>query len=227
MFLHFFLHFALQLVGIAQQSFHGIELFDELFGRFITYARQSGNIVAGIAHHSEVINHLFGAFHAKSFLHFGNAPNFDAIAHSSRTVHKNVLAHQLPKILVGSHHKHLVVFFFGLFGQGADEVVGLIPLQLHYGNLHGLQNLLDVGYGYTDGIRSFIPVCFVVFEHFGPLHTTSLVKGHSQMVGLFPFNHIKKGVHEPHNGRGVHPFGVDSWVFNEGIVAPENQRVGV
>ena len=50
----------------------------------------------------------------------------------------------------------------------------------------------------------------------------ALVEANRQVVWPFFFNHIQEGIHEPKNGGGIHPLGVDTRVFYKGVIAPKN-----
>jgi hypothetical protein len=47
------------------------------------------------------------------------------------------------------------------------------------------------------------------------------------VVGLFPFDHIEEGIHKSHDGRGVHPLRIYTGVFDQGIIGPEDQGIGI
>ena len=112
-------------MGVFQQPFHAAVLRQEFFCGFVANARQSGDIIYRITHHTQIINNLFGAFYLKFFLHFGDAPNFNAIAHTGRAIHKNILRNQLGKIFIWGNHINLKIFFFCLFGKSANNIICL------------------------------------------------------------------------------------------------------
>ena len=134
---NFFFELTFELIGVFEERFQTAIFFDEFFCRLIAHPGESRYIVDGIAHHAEVVNDLFGAFYFKFFLHFGDAPNLNTIAHPRGAVHKNIFRNQLRKVLVGGHHKGLKPFFFGLFGECPYNIIGLIAFLNHHGYMHG------------------------------------------------------------------------------------------
>ena len=124
-------------MGIFQQAFHTAIGLNKLFSGFIAYPRKPRNIVHGISHHAQIIDDLKRVFYLKFFLYLGDTPNFNAVTHTCRAIHKNIFRYQLCKVLIWGNHIGLKAFFFSLFGQGSNNVVGFIAFLFNYGDMHG------------------------------------------------------------------------------------------
>ena len=97
---HLRLQCAFQLIGVAQQILNGTELLNEFFRRFRTHTGAARNVVGGVAHQSEQVNHLDRVGQAVLLLHLFHAHDFIL----ARIVDFRAVVHQLPEILVASHH---------------------------------------------------------------------------------------------------------------------------
>ena len=53
------------------------------------------------------------------------------------------------------------------------------------------------------------------------------VKRNADMCGLLFCEDLIQGIQEAHNCTGIQSFGIDSWVFDERIIAAINERISV
>ena len=133
----------------------------------------------------------------------------------------------MRKIFIRGHHIHIKTLFFSLFGKGSDDIIGFIPFLFNHGDLHGFEQVLDIGNSNSNGLGRFGTIRFVFGVHFGPIDRPPFVKSNSQIVGFFPIDQVKQRVGKPHDGTRVHPFGIDSWIFDKRIISSKNQGVSV
>ena len=120
----------LQLVGVGQQVFHAAPLADELAGGFLAHARHAGDVVAGIAPKREDVNQLPWLGNAVLLANLLWSQNLDIVVALLGLVHADVVGNQLPVVLVGRHHVGGVAVLLSAVRNGADDVVGLVPLDL-------------------------------------------------------------------------------------------------
>ena len=125
------------------------------------------------------------SFDTPVFTDFFNPHDFDAVALARGFVHENVFRHQLAVVFIGGNHVHGVAFFFCLFGQGANHVIGFITLHHHDGDVHGFNNFFDPGNRYADVLGLLFAVGLVGFVHVVPKRGAMWVKSHRNVRGFF------------------------------------------
>ena len=67
----------------------------------------------------------------------------------------------MAKVFVTCDHIGEKALALGLVGEGADDVVGLIALNLKDGDAVSLQDAFDIGHGYKDALGCLIAVGLV------------------------------------------------------------------
>ena len=108
------------------------------------------DIVGSIAPKSQDVNHLARVAEAIVGLYLGWAHNLYPIATLALFVDAHSGGDKLTKILVGGDHIDVVALCGSLVGQGADNIVGLVALNLQHGDAHSRQNLLNIGHCSND-----------------------------------------------------------------------------
>ena len=222
-----FLHFAIQLVDIFIKPFHGSVCLKELDGGFFADPRNPRNVVGGIAHQAQQIDDLLRLFQTVAFAHFVRTPNGGWVATSPGTEHANLVRDELCKILVRGHHEHVEPFFFCALGEAPYQVVSLKSWSLQHGNLQAFEDADDPWDAQLDVFRRFVSVGFVVRELLVAQGGTGRVKHHRDVGRLFCADDLQKGVGESKHRRRIHPLGVDAWIFDEGVIRPKNQGIGI
>ena len=162
-------------MGVFNQTFHAAIEIDEFFSSLISNTWQSRNVVHGISFHAQKIDDLNGIFDFKFSLNFLDAPSFITTS-KHWAVHKYIRAYKLCKIFIWGHHKSLVAFFFGFFGQGSYDVISFIAFFDNHGNVHGFQKLVYIGHSDFYPLRSFISIGFVFWKNFYTVGASTLVK---------------------------------------------------
>ena len=102
-------------------------------------------------------------------------------------------------VFVGCDHVYIVSLFFSLFGNGANEVIGFIIIEVKDGDFHGRQNLFDVRHGNRNilGLGVSVGLVFrVVIVSEGALR----VEGYSDVAGFLVLHEIPEGTHEAGHG---------------------------
>ena len=144
-----------------------------------------------------------------------------------RTIHENMIGHQLTVVLVGRSHIDLEAGLLSLFGKRTDYIVRLKAGDFQNRDIHRSEELFDYGHSLTDIFRSLGALRFVLFVRLMAERTAGGVKRNTNMRGVDFLNQIFKGNGKAEDGRGIFPFAVHTRGFNERIIRPENHRVGI
>ena len=152
----------------------------------------------------------------------------------ARTEDKHILPDQLAIVFVGSEHIDGDVGFGVFTGisrelqrQRAYHVVGFVAVDLQDGNAIGPQYVFYNRYAHADVFRRLFALCLVGRVGLVAERRTVGVEGHADVRRLLFFQHFVQRVAETHDGRCVLAFRVDTRVFDECVVRPVNERVGV
>jgi hypothetical protein len=222
-----FAQLAFDIVGLLVHFFHAAVLLEELRSCFGPHAGNAGDIVHAIAHHAQVVHHLVHLFDVKALFDLRYAPGFGGIAHATRAVHKDMLAHELPKILIGRHHVHVKVFLFGPFGQGTDHVIGLVAIHTYEGNIESIGQPADVGHRYFDGLGGFVALSLVFRKFLVAEGRLVRIIHDGDVSGRVFFQHLQQRIGKAKDGGGIQALGGDAGVFDKSEVRAVNQRVGI
>ncbi len=184
-----------------QKVLHTAELLNELYCRLRSHTRTAWNVVGTVAHQSEHVDHLKRILQTILLAYLLRSEDVEVVGTMLRLEHQHVVAHQLPVVLVESHHVgRQFLVLRSLPGKSTDHVVGLEPLDLQHRNPVSLENLLDIRHGGPDGLGSLLPLGLV--ERIGNVsESRSLrVERHTDIVGsLLPQNLLQR-VHETEDG---------------------------
>jgi len=159
-----FLLLALELVGVFQETFEGIELAQEFCAGFLADAGDAGNVVGRVTPHAEEVDDLFGAVELVFLADFGWAENFHVGAGTTGTEEGDVIGDELGEILVRGDHEDFEAFGFGLFGQGADDVVGFVAVFFKDGDVEGLGEFENKGDGGAEFLGHLLALGLVFGE---------------------------------------------------------------
>ena len=99
----------------------------------------------------------------------------------TRAVDVGQFGNQLSVVLIGGEHVALYSDGIGLFGQRADDVVGLETVYLKDGDAVGTQYVLDDGYGLVYVLWRRVTLCFVVGESLAAECRPVRVESHADM----------------------------------------------
>ena len=134
---------------------------------------------------------------------------------------------ELAEVLVGGHHVGDDAFLFSHTGESADHVVGLIALDLDYGDAVGAYNFLDDRHGTSDIFGSGGAFGFIILEGFVAECRTGGVEADCEVGGILLAEHLFEGVDEAEYSGGVEAGACDAGCADEGIVGTEYQRIGI
>ena len=190
--------FALDLVGVLEQGRQAPVLGDPFLGRDLPDAGHAGDVVDAVAHECQHVADLAG----------GNA---EERGHA-RVVQEDLFARvedadpvpgdQLQHVFVGRHDDHVVTLGFGLLGERADDVVGLVAGQLDDRDPIGRQGLADLGELRGEIVRHRHAVGLVLGVRLVPLGPLRPVPGGGQKVGTVLPDHLAEHRDETVNGVG-------------------------
>ena len=197
---HLLLLGTLELVGVFQQVLDGAVLLDKFFGGLGTHAGAAGDVVGAVSHQSQDVDELGGGLDAVFGVHLLDAQNFFL----ERVIDLDVGGHQLAEVLVARNHIGEEPLLLGLVREGADDIVGLITLDLKDGDAVGLQDAFDVGNGDEDALGRLVAVGLIGLV---ALVTESLaarrVKAHGDVRRLLALEQFLQGVDKAEHRRGV------------------------
>ena len=217
---------ALELVGRFEQPFDAAKLGEQLLRRLLADARAAGDVVRRVAHQPEQVDHLTDVRQAILGEHFGRAHRL-VIAAVARSELEDAVGDELPVILVGRHHIDVELLLRSLRGDGADHVVSLVARDLEQGDVPGLDESADVGYGCVDVLRRLLALCLVFGECFVAEGGPGGIESDGGVGGRESSEDIVKRVDEAEDGRGVHAFRVDARIAYEGVVGTVDQCVSI
>ena len=172
---------------MGQQIFQAVIPGDELEGGFLPDARHSGDVIAGIPRQGPHL-HQFPGFQA-IFLPDGRR----VIAHLFHGIpHLHPVGHQGQEVLIPGDDLHRQALFPGPPHQGADEIIGFIPLVHQGGQIEGVDNLLYIGELAHQVPGHGRPVRLVVAIESVPEGGPFGVKDQGQMLGLPLPEHLEE-----------------------------------
>ena len=224
---HFCLQGTFQLVGVGQQVLDASELGDELLCGFLSHTRTSRNVVRGVAHQAEHINHLQGGFNVELGFDLLNAHHLEFLVSIFRTIHKDILTHQLTVVFVWSHHVCGDASFACFSSQSSDDIVGFVAWHFQNRDAISANDILYNRYGKTDDFGCFFALGLVLFVGFVTEGWARRVKGYTDVCRILLFKHIFQCIDESQDGRSIESLRVDSGIFDECIVSTIDQCVGI
>ena len=216
----------LELVGRLEQSLDAAELGEQLLRRLLTHARAAGNVVRGVAHQPEQVDHLTDVGQAILREHLGRAHRL-VIAAVARSELEDAVGDELPVVLVGRHHVDVELLLRGLCGDGADHVVGLVACDLKQRDVPRLDEPADIGYGGVDVLGRLLALRLVFGEGLVAEGGSGGIESDGGVGGRESSEGIVKRVDEAEDGRGVHTLRIDARIAYEGVVGTVNQCVSI
>ena len=144
----------------------------------------------------------------------------------ARTEHIYVGFYQLTIILIRGEHIGLYTFFASLGSQCANDIVSLESFGDEDGDVHGLKNILNDGYGAFDVFRCSLPLRFIRRISL-MAEGLALVEGHAYIGRMLLVEDLFKRIAETENGRCVESFGIYRGTVNERIIGSEDDGVGI
>ncbi len=180
--MHGFLEFFLQGIKIIVNTLDIAIFTDQLKGGFGAYTGHTWNIVSCITGKPEHVNHLLGLNSKLLPDTFRINP---LIFHG--IPYHTVFPHQLHEILVsGDHHCRKSILLCNT-GVSADEIIRLITLLFHNGNIQSSDNFFNPGnlYCHVIGHGRAVGLILIIdlMAECGAFH----IKKHGQIFGFLLF----------------------------------------
>ena len=133
----------LQLGLGRDHAIQGVELLQQQGGALLADAGHPLHVVRGIPHQAEEVHHLLGP-HAHAGLHaLAVVPHLAVLG--VEHLDAELIVDQLQQVLVRADDDRRKAHGRRFSGQGAHDVVGLVAVQLHDGDVQGLHQLADHG----------------------------------------------------------------------------------
>ena len=209
---------------MGEQILDGTELLDKFLGVLGTHAWASGDVVGGVAHQAQNVDELFGGLDAVFGIDLLYAQNLFL----ERVIDLDVGGHQLPEVLVSRDHIGEKSLLLGLVGEGADDIVGLIALNLKDGDAVGLQDAFDVGDSHEDAFGRLFAVGLVGFVILVPEGLAAWrVEAHGDVRRPLALEQVLQGVDKAEHGRCVDARRGNARAAYHCIECPENQSIGI
>ena len=138
-----------------------------------------------------------------------------------------MVCHQLTVIFVGCHHIGGYPLFTGFGSQCADHIVCLISRNFKDGDAVSTDDVFYDRYGQTNSLWSFFALGFILFISFVTEGGTWWIECYSNMGRVFFFEYIFKSIYKAQYGGCIESFRVNTGIFDEGIVCPVYECVGI
>ena len=207
----------LQLVLVGQHFIQGAVSLQQYLRALLANARHALHVVRCVSHQSQHVHHLLGE-NAEALLHGG-----PVYPHFPITIVEHLdfarVIHELQQILVRADDDRRKALLCGLSGQGAHHVIRLVSMQLHDGDVEGLDEFadeLDLGFQVLWHLGS---VGLVVRVDLVPKRGLRRIEHRREMRGLMLVHHGQK-----HPRHGVRRAILHAHV---GVVGPKYKGEGV
>ena len=115
-----------------------------------------------------------------------------------RSVHIDILSHELTIVLVGSEHIGFDTFFASLSGNGTDDVVSLKSIHLKDGDMVSFEDVFDDRYREFDVFWCLFTLCLIGRESF-MTEGFAMVESHSDMGRFLLGQDLVEGIAEAHD----------------------------
>ena len=215
------------LLDVRVQRVERLPRRDQLRGRLLAHARDARDVVGGVALERLVVEHLLGP-QAPPLLDLREVVG-DRVrdAAAERDHQLGVLADELEHVEVAGEDRRVEAEGLGLADERGDRVVGLEPLLLVLGDVHGPHDLLHLGdllphvVGHA-GAGGLVLRVAVVAEG-----ARREVEGDRHPVGLHVLDRAQDDVREPeHRGHEL-ALRRRQGLLDEGVVAAVDEPVAV
>ena len=200
---------------------------DELLRGFGTDSGHAGHVVGGITHQPEHVDHLLDLLDLPLVEDLDHAENLGLVAAATGLVDQRVVGDQLAVVLVGGDHIGAKTRRLGLFGEGANDVVGLPARRANHRNIKGLAQRKHIGQRLAQILGHLLSLGLVFFVELVPVRRLGRIENCGDMRGLAPFGDRQQGVGEGEYRRGVHTAGGEPRVADQGEMAAIGQRHAV
>ena len=146
---------------MVERVFERFVLRDEFLRGLRADAGDAGDVVGGVAHEAEDVADLVAGLDLPLGEDLGHAEDFRAVAHAAGAIDFDALVDELAEILVGRDHERDEILRAGFPREGADDVVGLVAVELERGEIEGADEALDVGDGAAEVLGHFLALRLV------------------------------------------------------------------
>ena len=167
-----------------------------------------------------------GGVEAELLPYLGFAPDLVAPA-LHRAVHTDVLGDELPVVLVGGDHQHLVTRTSRQIAQRTDDVVRLEVGDFDSGDAVGGQKLTDERYGDADPFGRLFALRLVSGILAVAEGATCGVEDDGDLLGILLREEVLQHEDEAEDSTGIAPLAVEAWGFDEGVVGAVDQGVRI
>ena len=217
---------ALDLRGVGEEVLYRAVFAEELLCALLTDTLTAGDVVYLVPEECEVVDDLRGGVEAELLPYLGFAPDLVAPA-LHRAVHADVLGDELPVVLVGCDHQHLVTCTSRQIAQRTDDVVRLEVGDFDSGDAVGGQKLTDERYGDADPFGRLFALRLVSGVLAVAEGATCGVKDDGDLLGILLREEVLQHEDEAEDSAGIAPLAVEAWGFDEGVVGAVDQGVRI
>ena len=189
---------------------------EQTLGGLLPHFGHPGHIIAAVSHQGKVIDHLCRT-QAELFHQIGLVDNF-GVTSRTHAVHLDHRRKHLHHVFVRRGHKSLHPHPFRPFGQGGDDVVRLIAVQLQLRNLKGLHQLDNLRKLRRHLFRHLLPGSLVRLVHLVAEGRGFGVKYHPEIIRFLLKNDLHQIQRETEYRAGIFSPGIDQRIADEGKI---------
>ena len=219
---------AREKLRMGQQVLDGAELADELDRALLADALHTRNIVRRVAPQRKHVDHATRIVDAVMLAYLLAADDLDAVGPAlALFVNPDRGPDQLPVVLVGRYHEHLVTCGGRFLRQRADHVVGFVAGNLEHRNAHRLEHLLDIRNRRDDVFGRLAAVGLVVGVELVTEIASRRIERHAEVMRPLAQDQVLEELDEPEHGRRIHAGRIAHRPSDKSIVETKNQCVGI
>ena len=138
-----------------------------------------------------------------------------------------MILYDLAIIFVRCHHVHLKAIGCCAGGQGSNDVIGFVAIQLKNGDVETAYDLFHNRQAVPNVFGCFLACSLVLFVQFIAKRRRGCIEGHPNVRWLLFGEHLHQRIGKPKRNRCISAFGINARVFGKRKMGPVNQRVGI
>ena len=166
---------ARDLVGAGDHVVEPVELVDPLGGVPLADSGDAGQVVGGLPHDGRELG-IAPRRHAVLVLDVGRGEAGQVADPAHRVEHRRGLGDELDGVAVTGEDQHLHALGDGLGGEGGDDVVGLVALELEVPDRQRVEHLPDQRQLAAELARGLVPLGLVLRVFLEPEGLARLVE---------------------------------------------------
>lgn len=202
-----------------QKVFDVVVLGEEFSGGLGADARDTWDVVGGIAAEPQHVDDLIYSGDVPFFADCGGIEDFGVIAAAAGAIHRNSIRDELAEVFIGGDHEDfLETVGFGAMCKGSDDIVSLVAIEADCGDAECFGDAVEVGEGLGEFFGHSLAVGLVFRMDAVPLSGCGGIEDEGEVGGLLFGDEFDKGGGKAIDGGGIEAFGGRDGVAHEGKV---------